>query len=61
MTDKKVFTKDELIEKVTVLHEIIGMDVSRMELAFYIAGYNDVVTLEELKMLSEMKKEGYVV
>jgi hypothetical protein len=61
MTDKKVFTKDELIEKVTVLHEIIGMDVSRMELAFYIAGYNDVVTLEELKMLSEMKKEGYIV
>lgn len=61
MTDKKVFTKDELIEKITVLHEIIGMDVSRMELAFYIAGYNDVVTLEELKMLSEMKKEGYIV
>lgn len=61
MTDKKVFTKDELIEKVTVLHEIIGMDVSHMELAFYIAGYNDVVTLEELKMLSEMKKEGYIV
>lgn len=61
MTDKKVFIKDELIEKVTFLHEIIGMDVSRMELAFYIAGYNDVVTLEELKMLSEMKKEGYIV
>lgn len=52
--ERKVFTRDELIEKARELDKEFAVTIDRMTLVTYMASYNGWVTMEDLALINSL-------